>query len=327
MRSRVLELLKKYQPDFVSGETIARELSVSRTAVWKAIHYWQDKDYLIESSPRLGYRLLQAPGWLYPVEMEGKLQSKLIGMPVEKMHHFLSLESTNETLKQLAEKGASEGTVVLAEEQTRGKGRLGRSWSSPRGKGIWLSVLLKPAVFPQEVPVFTLLAALAVSRAIRMNHPELKAGIKWPNDILVHEKKACGILTELKAETDRIHYLVAGIGLNADQEEEDFPPDLAPSATSIYLESGKKADRLQLAADMINQLDHAYHQFCSQGARPIIKAWKEHSITLGRKVTISHPAGDYPGKAVDISADGALVVEKEDGTRKHFHAGEVTLRR
>ncbi len=327
MRNKVLELLKKHKPGYVSGEIMAGELSVSRTAVWKAINGLQAEGYRIEGSPRLGYRLLQVPDRLYPAELVERLDGEIIGVPSVKIHYFPSVESTNERLKTMAEEGAPEGTVVLAEEQTRGKGRLGRSWSSPLGKGIWLSVLLKPAVFPQETPGFTLVAAVAVTRALNGPYAYLKAGIKWPNDILIRERKICGILTELKAEADRLHYLVIGIGLNANQAPEDFPPELASTATSLYLESGKKADRLALTASVINELDHLYTTIRTQGTGPIIQAWKKNSITLERRVSVSLPAGNFSGTAVDIQDDGALVVQGDDGTRKHFHAGEVTLKK
>ncbi len=328
MRSRVLKLLKQKKPGYVSGEVMAGELSVSRTAVWKAINSLQAEGYRIEGSPRRGYRLLQVPDRLYPAELAEWLQGETIGVPAEKIHYFPSLESTNETLKKIAEEGAPEGTIVLAEEQTRGKGRLGRSWSSPRGKGIWLSVLLKPAVFPQEAPVFTLIAAVTITRALNGTYAHMNAGIKWPNDILIREKKVCGILTELKAETDRLHYLVIGIGLNANQASEDFPPELESTATSLYLESSEKADRLALTASVINELDHLYTTYRSQGTGPIIQEWKNSSMTLGRRVSVSQPAGSFfTGKAIDIREDGALVVQGADGTQKHFHAGEVTLKK
>jgi len=325
LRQKVLDILKRKQPHYVSGEHMAAALSVSRTAVWKAIQGLQGTGYEIEKRPGLGYRLVQAPDRLHASELADRLRSSIIANPIDKLVHYQSVASTNDTLKELAEAGAPEGTVVLAEEQLRGKGRLGRSWSSPGGKGIWLSALLKPTVFPQETPVFTLIAALAVALALQRVAPQIKAGIKWPNDLLIGERKICGILTELKAEADRLHYLVIGIGVNVNQETADFSPELEPIATSLYRESGSPASRQELAAALINELDDLYRVYRSRGPAPLIGAWKNHSITLGRRVKISQPAGFFSGTAVDIAADGALIMRGEDGTVKHFHAGEVTL--
>ncbi len=325
MRRRVLQLLKSNRQDFLSGEKMAGELAVSRTAVWKAVQALQADGYAIEKSPRRGYRLLDIPDLLYPMELAAELQSTVVGNPVSKLNHYLTLSSTNETLKEMAEAGAPEGTVVIAEEQTRGKGRLGRSWSSPRGRGIWFSTLLKPSVSPRETPVFTLLAAVAVMRALHAALPRLAAGIKWPNDILIQGRKACGILTELKAEADRLHYLVIGIGLNVNQEAADFPPGLEGVATSLYLECGEVLKRLPLAVSMLQSLDDLYGAYRTAGFGPLLEEWKAKNITLGRRVNVSLPAGHLAGTAVEISAEGALIIQTEDGKSRHVHAGEVTL--
>ncbi|MGI5875638.1 MAG: biotin--[acetyl-CoA-carboxylase] ligase [Dethiobacteria bacterium] len=327
MRHKILQLLKDRKPRHVSGEEMAKLLHVSRTAIWKNINALQAEGYDIEGSPRLGYRLFGIPDLLYPAEITSGLQNKIIASTPALVHYFKQLESTNNALKKMADEGAPEGTVVVAEEQTRGKGRLGRFWISPPGKGIWLSILLKPQIAPQETPLFTLLAAVAVVKAIKNVLPETPAGIKWPNDILLHRRKICGILTELKAEADLLHYLTIGIGINVNLTTEDFPPDLKDIATSLYLENGqKKVPRLLLARNVLQEMDKIYERYGTNGPSFIIAEWKKYNLTLGKKVTVKTALESFPGTAVDLGQDGALIVENEDKEKRHFYAGEVSLR-
>jgi BirA family transcriptional regulator, biotin operon repressor / biotin---[acetyl-CoA-carboxylase] ligase len=326
MRHKILELLKQKRPSYISGEEMANLLAVSRTSVWKSIQSLQSAGYSIEGSPRLGYRLLNIPDFLYPAEIAGNFPAKRIGSNPELIHHYNQVESTNTTLRNLADKNAPEGTIVVAEEQTAGRGRQGRSWSSPFGKGVWLSVLLRPPMPPQETPIFTLLAATAVVKSLKIILPNLAVGIKWPNDLLINNRKVCGILTELKAEAEILHYLVLGIGINVNFRKKDFMPDLSKIATSLYLENGRKnVSRQKLAAVLLNELDNSYGDFISGGPRPIIAQWKKDNITLGKNVSIKTVRGTFEGKAVDLNEDGSLLVEGKDGIRKHFHAGEVTI--
>lgn len=305
---------------------MANLLAVSRTSVWKNIQSLQSDGYGIEGSPRLGYRLLNIPDFLYPAEITGSLKSKIIGSKPELIYHYHQVESTNTSLKNLADKDAPEGTIVVTEEQIGGKGRLGRSWSSPAGKGIWLSLLLRPPLSPQDTPLFTLLAATAVVKSIKKILPDLPVGIKWPNDLLINNRKVCGILTELKAEAEILHYLVIGIGINVNFREKDFLPELRKIATSLYLENGcKNVSRQKLTAVLLHELDNSYADFLSAGPRSIIGQWKKENITLGRNVVIKTVQGILEGKAVDLDEDGSLIVEEKSGIRKHFYAGEVTL--
>lgn len=329
MRAQVLRLLKERAcSSFISGEEMARTFSVSRTAIWKTINSLQSAGYRIESSPRLGYRLLEVPDLLYPEELWGEMQTGIIAAAPDFLHHYRRLESTSETLKAMAERRAPEGTVVIAEEQTRGRGRMGRTWASPHARGIWMSVLFRPSLEPSGTPLFTLFSAVAVVKSLKKLLPNLEAGIKWPNDILASSRKICGILTEMKAEADLLHYVVTGIGINVNTRREEFPPDLQDTATSVYLESGRtEFPRAVLAAKILEELDRAYRDFLDGGPAPVIAAWKEHELTLGKNIAIQNPGERCCGRAVDLDESGALIVEDEKGSRRLFRAGEVTLSR
>lgn len=327
MRWKILELLRVQSPEHLSGEEMAHHFRVSRTAIWKNVQSLQSAGYRIEGSTRLGYRLLESPDLLYPAEIVPEPATEMIAASPKQIHHHQKVGSTNNILKQLAGEGAPEGTVVIAEEQTTGRGRLGRAWHTPRSKGIWISILFRPPLAPQEAPFFTLLAACAVARAIKTNLPALDPGIKWPNDLLLHGRKFCGILTEMKAEADLLHYIVTGIGINVNCKKEDFPEELQTNATSLYLANKKKnVSRQKLARDLLREIDLLYQNFLAAGSMPILTAWREHNITLGRTVEIKTLQGGYQGKALDIDADGALLVEDEHGTIRRFLAGEIALR-
>lgn len=326
MRWEILKLLRAKSPAHLSGEEMATKFQVSRAAIWKNIQALQAAGYRIEGSTRLGYRLLGSPDFLYPAEIAPGPAAKIIAVSPQLIHHYHRVDSTNNVLKKMAREGAPEGTVVVAEEQTGGRGRLGRNWNSPAGRGIWFSILFRPVLAPSRAPLFTLLAAVAVTRAIKANLPALEPGIKWPNDLLLAGRKVCGILTEMKAEADLLHYLVTGIGVNVNFREEDFAPQLRESATSLYLQNNKTTvSRKGPARDILQEIDHLYRVFLDDGAEEIVAAWKQDNITLGHKVAVRTLQGVYTGRAVDLDGDGALLVEDELGKKQRLLAGEVTL--
>jgi BirA family biotin operon repressor/biotin-[acetyl-CoA-carboxylase] ligase len=261
------------------------------------------------------------PDKLYPQEIYSGLAAARMGQTI---HYFEEVISTNEVARRLADRGAEEGTLVLAESQTAGRGRLGRQWFSPAGKGIWVSIVLRPAIQPPKAPNLTMVAAVAAAKAIA-EVSSLKAGIKWPNDVLINGKKVCGILTELKAETERIHYVVVGIGLNVNLSSEDFLPELHATATSLALEAGHPVSRVLLTQRLLFHLETAYFSYLSHGFNAIKDAWKKMNVTLGRAVLVTAPEGQYAGMALDIDDNGALLVAGEAGI-KSFYAGDVTLR-
>ena len=334
----VLELLRGAGAEYVSGEEMARGLQVSRTAVWKAVRGLQEAGYEIEGSPRRGYLLAAVPDLLYPAEVAADLRTEIIACEASLIHHYMETDSTNNRLKQLAEEGAPEGTVAIAEAQTAGRGRLGRSWAAPRGKGIWLSVLLKPLKPLEELSVFTLLTAVAVTGALKKKLPGTRAGIKWPNDVLIGGRKVCGILTELKAEADRLDYLIVGLGLNFSCGPEDFPPELAETAVSLLMAApasveGAGADavtdagvsRVEMTKEILRELESVYRVYLTGGAEEILSRWRGDNVTLGRSVTVRNLKETISGIAVDLDRHGALIVETDEGVRRKVIAGEIVL--
>jgi len=326
LREEIINLLKKSSPDPLSGEVIARQLGISRTAVWKNIHALQEKGYNITGSPRRGYLLQKIPDLLYPGELGEKLHTKIIAPNPSFIHHYHRVGSTNNVLKEMAEEGAAEGTVVVAELQETGRGRMGRHWSSPQGKGIYLSLLLRPPVSPQHTSPLTLLAAAAACRGISSVLPRLLPGIKWPNDLLIGGRKVCGILCEIKAEIDLVHYLVAGIGINVNMAMEDFPSELRQSATSLLLENeGVVVSRLAVAAGVLQHFDELYAIYLEKGTASVLSRWREYDITLGRSIKVQGPGFSFTGTASELDDNGAIVVESETGERKSFTTGEVIM--
>lgn len=322
MKDRILDRLLRNQGEYVSGEELSREFGVSRTAIWKHIADLRGDGYQIEAHSRLGYRLQGSPDRLLPAEVRRWMEAGGLGA---KIIHHESVGSTNDEARALAAAGAPEGTVVVAEEQTGGKGRLGRRWESPRGTGVWLSVILRPPLPPAEVSPLTLVAAVAVAEAIE-RATGLRPGIKWPNDVLVNGRKVCGILTELSAEVERINHVILGIGINVNLASADLPEEVRGSASSLAAEAGAPVSRARLAGELLSRLDYWYRVFLRQGFDPAREVWKRYSITLGRPVTASSRTQRIEGIAVDVEGDGALLIEMADGSRQRVLAGEVTLR-
>jgi len=321
MKDAILKLLKSNNSKYLSGEEISNILGVSRTAIWKHIRTLKNEGYVIESQTNLGYFLSMVPDRLYAEEIKVYLKTAKIGGTVIYQD---AVDSTNITAKDIAEKGFEEGTVVVAEMQTAGKGRLGRGWHSPYGTGIWMSVIVKPTIMPMDAPKITLLTAVSVAQAIRQEIG-IKPGIKWPNDILMQGKKICGILTEIKADMDRIHYIIVGIGINVNVSE--FSSDIRDIATSLKLETGIDINRAKMAAAVLNNWEENYLEFLQGDFSRIKSAWKEFSVNLGEEVTVTTLKDTIQGRAVDIDDDGMLLVEDNRGNIHKIVAGDVSLRK
>ncbi|MCR5833932.1 MAG: biotin--[acetyl-CoA-carboxylase] ligase [Selenomonadaceae bacterium] len=326
MRKTIVEILKNAGTDFISGESIAGELGISRTAVWKHIQKLRDSGYEIISRERRGYNLKDAPDLLLPSEIQIGLDTKIIANTTDKMYYYPAVESTNHEAKALAYHGAQEGTIIVAEEQSGGKGRLERNFYSPRGKGIWFSVILRPNFPPYEASKFTLMAAVAVAEAMaRFN---LKAEIKWPNDILFEGRKIVGILTEMSGEIGKINYIVIGVGINVNISHEDFPEDIRSVAASLSEMNGAPISRVKFFRAVLEEFDKLYLNVITSGFDDIINLWRKYNITLGkdiRVITMGDNGESYSGKAVDLDKTGALIVETEQGLRT-VYAGDVSIR-
>lgn len=310
----VLDFLKA-QDGFVSGEEISRNLKISRTAVWKHIARLRTEGYLIEAVPHLGYRIISIPDKLLPEEISYQLNTKVIG---QSLFYYETLGSTMDTAFELGLKGFPEGTVVFAESQTKGRGRLGRSWFSPKEKGIYLSLLLRPEFLPQEAPKITLMTAVSISEAIK-KITGLSVLIKWPNDIVVGGKKLAGILTELDAEADKIKFINIGIGINVNSSKSFLPKE----STSLKEEIGTELSRIELAREVLRAIESNYFILKDKGFKPILEKWLASSAILGKRIEISSQNRIICGEAQDIDMDGALLVRQDTGFIERVLSGDV----
>ncbi len=316
LRQTILEILSS-EDTYVSGQELSRKLGVSRTAIWKHINILREKGYGIDSISNKGYRLESTPEEFIPEEILRNLKTELLGKEIV---FYEKVDSTNSRAKEEAFK-YPEGTVFLAERQENGRGRLGRNWSSKPGKGIWASILLKPSLKPEAAGQFPLLVSAAVTMALES---EIDVKIKWPNDLLIGDKKVCGILTEMGAEIDQINYLIIGTGLNVKHRSGDFPEEIHSIATSLEMASGKSFSRVRVLCDILYSIEKYYFLFLEKGFEPIRKIWKEYSCTLGNDVRISNfNSPDLYGKAVDLDTDGSLLIKLPGGEMKKIVSGEI----
>ena len=317
---RILELLRR-QEGFLSGEDIGRELSITRAAVWKGIKKLQEEGYEIEAVTNRGYRLTNPETMYNKRELEQGLKTKTMGQSI---YFYEETDTTNNRARELALEGAPEGTLVVAEKQTAGRGRRGKVWESPLGTGIWMSLVLRPQIMPAEASVLTLLCGLATAEAIEAE-TGLSAGIKWPNDILINGKKAVGILTEMDCEMSEVHFVIPGIGINVNTAS--FPPEIAEIATSLYLECGKTVSRRRLVHRVLERLEEHYETFLRTGSfAAMLEDYRKHCITLGKEV---HVLGREPffAEALDITPEGELLVRRADnGKEEVVFSGEVSIR-
>jgi BirA family biotin operon repressor/biotin-[acetyl-CoA-carboxylase] ligase len=313
-QEKIVDSLRR-KLDYVSGDSIANRLGITRQALWKHIQELKELGYEIVAVPHLGYRLVSTPDRLLPFEVSSNLDTQFIG---RKVHYFDVVSSTMDIALQLGMKGASEGTLVLAEAQTKGRGRLGRAWSSPKYRGIYLSLILRPKILPNQASIFTLLSAVSVCEAIK-KAVGLDAQIKWPNDIFIHHKKLGGILTELNAEMDEIRFVVIGIGLNVNNDKRT----LVAQATSLKEQKKESVNRVDLVREILRKLEANYLFFQEKGARHVIEKWRDYNITLGRRVKVFSHRDHVEGEAFDIDIDGGLLIRKDSGSQEKVMAGDV----
>lgn len=318
--SQILSALR--EPGGGSGADLSQKLGISRAAIWSRIEELRTLGYEIEASPHRGYRLLSAPDLLHADDLLSRLgQSHVIGRDVRV---FEETTSTNDVAEKLARDGVKEGVVVFAETQTKGRGRLGRKWISPRGRGLWFSVLLRPQFRPQQTTQLTVAAATALARAIRAQ-TGLKPEIKWPNDMLIGGKKVAGVLTELSAELDQVKYVILGIGVDVNIEASEFPDDVRPLATSLRIALGRPVNRSELAAAILHELDADYRRIGAGEFEAVANEWEENCATLGRNVSIRIGDRTVHGRAEALDAEGALLVRTQHGRLERIIGGDVTL--
>jgi BirA family transcriptional regulator, biotin operon repressor / biotin---[acetyl-CoA-carboxylase] ligase len=306
----------------VSGAELADELGVSRAAVWARVEELRALGYDIEASPHNGYRLLDVPDVLHADDLLSRLgKTRVVGRDIRV---FQETTSTNDVIEKLARDGVKEGAVVLAESQTKGRGRLGRKWMSPARKGLWFSVLLRPRMRPQAITQLTIASATALVRAIR-HQTGITPEIKWPNDILIRGKKVAGILTEMTAELDQVKRVILGIGVDVNLSANEFPADLRKQSTSLKIETGDTVDRAELAVAILRELDHDYARICSGEFEAVADEWEERCETIGRDVAIQVGERRVHGCAESLDADGALLLRTLHGHLERIIGGDVTV--
>jgi len=318
----LLNILLENPTGFVSGEEMSRRLSISRTAVWKQINKLRTLGYEFEAVPNKGYRILMKPDTLDKLTLTNALNTVVMGSDLEIIKTTVS---TQEEARQRAELGAPEGTVIIAEEQTGGKGRLGRKWFSPYGKGIWMSLVLRPQQPLEYTSQLTLLTGVAVCRAIRKT-TGLDVGIKWPNDILMNQRKVCGILLESTVEDKVVRYCIAGIGISVNVDSAEYPEDLQDIATSLKAESGGIVDRTLLIAAVLEEFETLYHLYAQEGFLPIASLWEALSVTINHEVVFNTSQGLREGLAVGLDPSGALLVDTGLGNIVPVISGDVKLK-
>jgi BirA family biotin operon repressor/biotin-[acetyl-CoA-carboxylase] ligase len=312
-------LIEKHlvQDGFISGSRLAKEASVSRTAIFKHIQNLRGLGYSIESHRAKGYRLVPRFDGLLPLEIAAKLTSRVFGNPASTLD---TVDSTQKSLRNIAEGGGKEGTTVIAMEQTQGKGRLGREWLSPRG-GLWFSLLLRPTLPPAELHKLTLLFGLAT--ATSLGRLGVDPRLRWPNDVMIGGRKVCGILMEVSAEPERINYVLVGIGVNANFSVGFLGSDLQTRSTTLMDELGQKVDRAQLLSSILLDSEQLYQLALSKGFDGILKSWKERSCTIGSNVTVTSSGKATRGVAENLDPNGFLVVRLADGRSVSVSSGDV----
>ena len=310
----VLKFLEESCGEYVSGSFIAKKLNVTRAAVSKAVANLRRKGFMIDSHPKRGYRLIFLDDLRETNCILRELKMKLKFT----VNYLTSTSSTQDVAKSLAEHGAPEGTIVIAEEMSAGRGRLGRKWHATSG-GLWMTIVLRPNVPPVKMQLISLLAGVAVAKALA-NLYGLKPKLKWPNDVLINDRKVCGILAEASIEADAINYILLGVGINVNNE---IPEDLKNVAISVKEALGKTVPRALILRAFLVELDKLYAEFNRGNTRRIIEDWKKYASTIGKKVRAIYRDRAIEGLAVDVKNDGSLVLKLEDGSIAVINAGDI----
>ena len=320
MKEEILRLLRSAD-GYISGQELCNRFGVSRTAVWKAINQLKEAGYEIEAQQNKGYRLMAAPDLMTEAEIKSLMHTEWVAKEVL---YFDTIDSTNTKAQELAEKGYPSGTLVVADKQESGKGRRGRSWVSPSGTGIFMTLMIKPDINPNNASMLTLVAALAVAKAITSVTGE-EAMIKWPNDIVVNSKKVCGILTEMNAQFDYINHIVVGIGINV--HNESFPEEISQMASSLMIEAGgKRFHRAQIIAETMSYFEQYYDTFLkTQDLSALVREYDELLVNRNKSVRVLDPKEPFDGKAMGITPRGELIVDTWE-SRKLVSSGEVSVR-
>ena len=303
----------------ISGARIAKEIGVSRSTVWRSVQRLRALGVKVKGQPATGYFLEQTADILTPEMLRQRLKGSLFG---KRIYHFFKTDSTNRVALELGHAGEPEGAVVLAEEQTAGRGRAGRVWHSDRAVGIYVTVLLRPRLAPVQAPLLTMMAGLSARSAVQAV-TGLTVDLKWPNDLLLNGKKTGGILTEMHAEPGQIRFVIVGIGLNVNQEK--LPGALADTATSLRVETGKSQSRMELLVRLLREFENDYNRFLREGVESVVARFEEVSTyAKGKRVRVTNGTESYVGTTAGLGPEGLLQVERDDGKVMTVIAGDVT---
>lgn len=319
-RKRLIDLLSKHEDKYISGQQLSEELSISRSAVWKQMNRLKQDGYEIEAVENKGYRIIDSPEKVSENTIAWGLKTAWLG---HRIIHKTTIPSTQRLAHEYALAGSPHGTVIIADEQTEGKGRISRAWHSEKGTGMWMSLILRPAILPYLAPQLTLLTATVLAEVLdglTAVHPQ----IKWPNDILVQGKKTTGILTEMQAEQDQIIYVIIGVGMNVNQQIEDFPEDIKEKATSLRAETGEKVELNVLIQRFLELFEKRYTTYLHEGFDRVKSSWETYGFRLKETLQIANGNQTWEGVFLGIAEDGALLAERADGSIEKVYSGEIS---
>lgn len=320
--AQLLAALREHRDGYIAASEVMRRLGLSLAALDGRVADLRELGYQIEVKPHLGCRLLSSPDVLHADDLMARLPAnRVVGRDIRV---FKETTSTNDVAEKLARDGVKQGAVIFAESQTKGRGRLGRKWESPVGKGLWFSVLLRPQLLPTEATQLTVVAATALARAVQ-SQTDIAPDIKWPNDLLIGGRKVAGILTEMSAEVDRVNHVIIGIGLDVNQAASDFPPDVRKLATSLKLERGQPVHRGDLAAAILIELERDYARVCRGEFTALADEWESRCTTIGQHVTVLIGERRVQGRAESLDDSGALLLRTEHGRIERIIGGDVTV--
>lgn len=321
MKDKILSLLKKNNCDYVSGEVISKELNITRSAIWKYMKSLKEDGYIIDSVTNKGYLLVSGPDVITYGEICNSLTTKYIG---RNYNYFSTIDSTSTKAKDLAAKNSPEGTIVISEIQTGGRGRMGRHWISPYGKGLSFSIILRPNVDPYSVGILTFVAAAAIHKSLESFN--INTTIKWPNDIYLDNKKVCGILTELNCELSSVNYVVLGIGLNVNLTLEDYPSDIQDIATSLKIHCGQDISRQTLLASILNNFEMFYEKYKNNDITEALSICRNYSNVINKEVYLLNKNSSEKVFVKNLNDDGSLLVIDDKNEEKIIYSGEISVR-
>lgn len=318
-RSKLIAILSENEEGHISGQEISEALNISRNSVWKHMKALEKDGFVIEGVPRKGYRIIKHPDKVSDNTIKWGLETNWLGQTII---HKEATPSTQLLIHQAAQEGGAHGTVAIADEQSKGRGRLNRSWHSGKQKGMWLSILLRPAILPQQAPQLTLLTATVLADVIK-KEANISPLIKWPNDILINNKKVAGILTEMQAEQDQIQYIVIGIGLNMNHLIEDIPEELHSIATSLKLETKIEGSIQTFIQSFLETFEPAYEAFIENGFKEVKKKWESYGFKIGEEIKIRNQNTEKRAIFNGIAEDGALLIKDDANQISKVYSGEI----